>query len=153
MLLRKLSWLVMTLWVGSLWMTGLTASILFDGIIDRSLAGEVAGQLFATVSYMGIAIATFLLLAHWFMHGARSIKQPYVWIISLMLVLILIGYFGVQSHLAQLKAEVFPVAVMLSANARQFAVWHGISGAIYLTECLLGVALILNSRQIELATV
>jgi hypothetical protein len=37
--------------------------------------------------------------------------------------------------------------VMQSTHASQFATWHGVSGAVYLIECLLGVALVINSRQ------
>ncbi|GEM_PF-3470429 len=53
-MLHKLSIVIVTFWVGSLWVTGLTASILFDVIQDGELAGEVAGHLFAVVSYIGL---------------------------------------------------------------------------------------------------
>jgi hypothetical protein len=146
-MLRKLTWLVITLWVGGLWITGLTASVLFDTINDRQLAGSVAGQLFEMVSYIGIASGLFLLGQCLVEHGLKSLKQPYVRIISVMLLLILIGYFGIQAHLAQLKADAYPVDVMQSSYASQFAAWHGVSGVIYLIECLLGVALVIKSRQ------
>lgn len=144
-MLRKLTGLVITFWVGGLWITGLSASILFDTISDRQLAGSVAGQLFEMVSYIGIASGLLLLAQRFAEFGMPSLKQRYVWIILAMLVLILVGYFGIQSHLAQLKADAFPVEVMQSDYAKQFAIWHGVSGVIYLMECLLGAALVLIS--------
>ena len=42
--------LLLTLWVGALWMTAITASVLFHTISDRQLAGLVAGKLFTIVS-------------------------------------------------------------------------------------------------------
>lgn len=142
---RKLTALVITFWVGGLWITGLSASILFDTINDRQLAGTVAGQLFEMVSYIGIASSLLLLVQRFIEFGMSSVKQRYVWIIGTMLLLILVGYFGIQSHLAQLKADAYPVEVMQSDYAKQFAIWHGVSGVIYLVECLLGVALVLIS--------
>lgn len=147
---RHLTWMVITLWIGGLWITGLTASLLFGTIGDRQLAGNVAGQLFAMMSYIGIGSSLLLLTQRFLAYGMQSVKQPYVWIVSAMLLLILIGYFGIQSHLAQLKADAYPVEIMQSDYARQFAIWHGVSGAVYLVECLLGVALVLNRSREKL---
>ncbi len=147
MIIRQLTWIIITLWVGGLWVTGLSASLLFDTISDKQLAGSVAGQLFEMMSYIGIVSSLLLLAQRFFAFGMQSIKQPYVWLISLMLLLVLVGYFGIQSHLAQLKDDAYPVAVMQSDYARQFAAWHGVSGVIYLIECLLGAALVIVSNR------
>ena len=145
-MLRKLSLIVITLWVGALWMTGLSASILFETISDRQLAGEVAGRLFTTVSYIAFASGTFLLIQQWVENKTSVFKQSYFWIVSAMLLLAVIGHFGVQAHLIQLKENAYPISVMQSEYARQFASWHGVSGAFYLIECLLGIALVLKSN-------
>ena len=97
------------------------------------------------VSNIGIASGLLLLAQRFVEFGMPSLKQRYVWIVGTMLLLILVGYFGIQSHLAQLKADAFPVEVMQSDYAKQFTIWHGISGVIYLMECLLGAALVLIS--------
>ena len=144
-MLRKLALLVITLWVGSLWMTGLSASILFDTIKDRQQAGLVAGHLFTAVSYLGLVCGVFLLIQRWVENGKASLKQSFFWIVIVMLMLILIGHYGIQAHLVQLKESAYPVDVMSSEYASQFGAWHGVSGAIYLIECLLGVALVLKS--------
>jgi hypothetical protein len=127
-------------------MTGLTASILFGVIQDRELAGEVAGHLFAVVSYIGLGCGLYLLLQRWLAAKNVIFKQVCFWIVVAMVCLIVIGCFGIQAHLAQLKVDAYPVAVMKSEYASQFAAWHGISGAVYLVECLLGLALVLNVR-------
>ena len=137
-MLRKLSIVVVVFWVGSLWATGLTASILFDVIQDRALAGKVAGHLFATVSYIGLGSGLYLLFQRWLELKRASFKQSSFWIVLAMV------YLGIQAHLAQLKTNAYPVAVMQSEYASQFAVWHGVSGVVYLLECLLGLALVLD---------
>ncbi len=146
-MLRKLTLLIITFWVGGLWMTSLTASILFELVTDRTLAGNIAGQLFTTISYIGLVSGAILLLAR-FMQARETItKQGYFWIIVAMLVLILVGQFGIQPLLAEMKADALPTAVMNSQYASQFAAWHGVAGAVYLLECLLGIALVLKAER------
>lgn len=147
MLLRKLATIVITFWVGSLWMAGISASILFDTIKDRQLAGIVVGHLFTTVSYIGMVSAIYLLTQHFFEQKKKSFIQSYTWIVCLMLLLIVIGQYGIQPLLAQLKADALPIDVMSSQYARQFATWHGVAGFVYLMECLLGIALVLKSQH------
>jgi len=147
MMLRRLTPIVTTFWVGSLWMTGISASILFDTIEDRQLAGNVAGHLFTTVSYIGLASGLYLLAQRFIEHKMASLKQRYCWIVFSMLILIVVGQYGIQPLLAQLKADALPVDVMSSINASQFAAWHGVAGFVYLIECLLGIALVLSSQR------
>lgn len=146
-MLRKISLIVITLWVGGLWMTGLAASILFDTIPDRSLAGNVAGQLFTTISYIGLVCGFLLLIEHFIHYQSVIIKQSYSWILIAMLLLIAIGQFGIQPLLTQIKADALPVNVMNSEYARSFAAWHGVAGVVYLVECLFGVALVLKAKH------
>lgn len=144
---RKLASIVIAFWVGGLWMTGLSASILFDVIQDRQLAGNVAGQLFATISYIGLAGGAYLLIQHFIDNKEVRFKQRYVLVVTLMLLLTLIGLFGIQPLLAKIKVDALPLDVMSSEYASQFAVWHGVAGVVYLIECLLGLALVLTSRR------
>lgn len=146
-MLRKLTLIVITLWVGGLWMTGLAASILFDNIPDRSLAGSVAGQLFTTISYIGLVSGFVLLAERGIKYQSASIRQSYIWIVISMMVLIAVGQFGIQPLLAKIKANALPMDVMGSEYAGSFAAWHGVAGVVYLIECLLGVALVLEIRR------
>ncbi|MGB5473694.1 MAG: DUF4149 domain-containing protein, partial [Gammaproteobacteria bacterium] len=47
---------LLTLWVGSLWVTGfMVAPVLFARLDDRALAGTLAGELFGLVAWLGLA--------------------------------------------------------------------------------------------------
>jgi hypothetical protein len=137
---------LLTLWVGALWMTGITASMLFQNIVDRQMAGLVAGKLFAIVSYIGIVSGLWLLVQRLAADGFSAFKQSLFWIVLIMWVLVLVGEFGIQPLLAQLKASALPKDVMQSVFASRFKTWHGIASVAYLAECVLGLWLVIKSR-------
>lgn len=137
--------LLLTAWVGALWMTAITASVLFQTIADRQLAGLVAGKLFTIVSYIGLVSGVWLLVRRLANDGFSAFKQGLFWVVFLMWVLVLIGEFGIQPLLAQLKASALPNDVMQSVFASRFKTWHGIASIAYLMECLLGVWLVVKS--------
>lgn len=137
--------LLLTLWVGALWMTGITASVLFQTIPDRQLAGLVAGKLFTIVSYIGLVSGLWLLLQRLASDGFSAFKQGLFWVVLIMWILVLVGEFGIQPLLAQLKASALPNDVMQSVFASRFKTWHGIASIAYLVECLLGVWLVVKS--------
>lgn len=133
-----------TLWVGGLWTVGLiVAPLLFRGVTDRSLAGALAGQFFAAIAFVGIGCGLYLLIYRLVLSGAQAPKQPGFWILLLMLALTVAGQFGVQPILAGLKQQALPGEVMASIFRDRFAAWHGVSGVLYLIECVLGLALVL----------
>jgi len=136
---------LLTLWVGALWMTAMTASVLFQTIADRQLAGVVAGKLFTIVSYIGVGSGLWLLLQRLTADGFSAFKQSLFWIVLLMWVLVLIGEFGIQPLLAQLKASALPNDVMQSVFASRFRTWHGVASIAYVVECLLGLWLVIKS--------
>jgi hypothetical protein len=78
-MLLRLNLIVVTLWVGALWMTGLTAYILFDSLHDKQLAGNLAGKLFTIVSYIGAVSAFYLLIQRLMDYGTSSFKQSFFW--------------------------------------------------------------------------
>lgn len=137
--------LLLTLWVGALWMTAITASVLFQTIPDRQLAGLVAAKLFTIVSYIGLASGLWLLLQRLASDGFSAFKQGLFWVVLIMWILVLVGEFGIQPLLAQLKASALPNDVMQSVFASRFKTWHGIASIAYLVECLLGVWLVVKS--------
>ncbi|MFD0912147.1 DUF4149 domain-containing protein [Methylophilus luteus] len=144
-LIAWISPVVLTLWVGALWMTGITASVLFQNIADRQLAGLVAGKLFTIVSYIGIGSGLWLLIQRLAADGFSAFRQSLFWIILLMWILVLVGEFGIQPLLAQLKASALPNDVMQSVFASRFKTWHGIASVAYLVECVLGLWLVIKS--------
>ncbi|GAB4062538.1 DUF4149 domain-containing protein [Uliginosibacterium sediminicola] len=132
-----------TLWVGALWAVGfLTAPVLFHELADKTLAGNLAGKLFAIIAWLGIGSAAYALLYVLARQGARSLKTAVFWLIFLMLLLTLAGHFGVTPVIAQLKAEALPREVMESVLKDRFVAWHGVSSVLYLIQSVLGIALV-----------
>ncbi len=135
--------IALTLWVGGLWAVGLlVAPTLFYTMADRVLAGSIAGKLFTLVSYVGIGCAVYLLMFRLGRFGMGGFRHGRFWIVLLMLVLVLIGEFGVQPVLAAIRNQALPAEVMESVFRDRFATWHGIASVLYLIECLLGVLLV-----------
>ncbi len=136
--------LCITAWVGGMLAVGyLVAPILFAQLADRTLAGQLAGSMFAAIAWVGIACASYLLVYVLALKGWRAMKSGVFWIVLVMLALTLAGHFGVQPILAQLKADALPRQVMESAMRDRFATWHGVSSALYLVQSLFGIALVL----------
>ena len=146
-MLSRLNLIVITLWVGALWTTGLSAYVLFDSLQDKQLAGSLAGKLFTVVSYIGMASGFYLLIQRLLDYGTGALKQGFFWAVFVMLLLVLAGHFGVQPILAQLKADAMPSDVMHSIFAERFGKWHGVASVAYLVECLLGFVLVLKAHQ------
>jgi hypothetical protein len=143
---QKISLVVIALWVGALWMTGLSAYVLFDTLQDKQLAGKLAGKLFELVSYIGMASAFYLLIQRLLEYGTGALRQSFFWAVFFMLLLVLAGHFGIQPLLAQLKTDALPNDVMHSVFANRFSAWHGVASVAYLVECGLGLVLVLKAR-------
>lgn len=144
MMLRNLALAISALWVGGLWITGISANSIFQVVVDRSLAGDIAGHLFTTISYIGIASALYL-LAYCLIKKGRTVYKHWLWwLIVVMLLLIVVGQFAIQPWLAHLREMALPSDVMQSQYASQFAAWHAVAGALYLLECLLGLLLVMK---------
>ncbi len=141
--------LALTLWVGALWVVGyLVAPTLFAMIDERSLAGNVAGRLFASVGWVGVSCAAYMLLFLAFRQGWAAFRGGVFWLVVLMLGLSLAMLFGIQPLMAQLKAEAWPREVMDSVLRDRFATWHGVSSVLYLVQSVLGLLLLAAARRV-----
>ncbi len=140
--------LLLTLWVGGLWTIGfIVAPSLFAALKDRVLAGELAGNLFGLIAWIGIASAAYLVGYLLACRRRAAFKSGFLWVILLMLALTLAGHFGIQPILAQLKAEAWPRGVMDSAVKSRFATWHGVASGLYVLQSLLGAVAVLLQRK------
>ena len=144
--LEKLAIITATFWIGGLWVVGIVAYELFKLIPEAQLAGNIAGQLFRMMAYVGMAASIYLLIQRVYQYGTNALKQGFFWIILLMLLLILISHLGINPLLEKFKLEAMPKDVMESVFADRFATWHGISSVAYLLECFLGIFAILKIR-------
>ncbi len=145
----KLAWLVITLWVGALWVVGyVVAPSLFSQLAsDKQLAGNLAGRLFELVAYIGFASAFFLIVQRLLRSGWSAFRQGFFWAVVVMLLIAVGGQYYIQPMMADLKAQALPLDVMQSDFAGQFSVVHGVASVGYLVQSLLGVVLIFKSRQ------
>lgn len=144
--LENLAIITATFWIGGLWVVGIVAYELFKLIPEAQLAGNIAGQLFRMMAYVGMAASIYLLIQRVYQYGTNALKQAFFWIIMFMLLLILISHLGINPLLEKFKLEALPKDVMESVFADRFATWHGISSVAYLLECFLGIFAILKIR-------
>ncbi len=132
-----------TAWVGGLWAIGyIAAPVLFWKLADKQMAGNLAGELFIIMAWVGMACGLYLLIHRLAYQGGAALKQAFFWTTLVMLLLTLGSYFGIQPIMVQLKAEAWPRAVMHSVFRDRFVRWHGISSIVYLIESLLGLVLL-----------
>jgi hypothetical protein len=139
-----LHWLAVTVWVGALWSIGLlVAPTLFQFVPDRVLAGSIAARLFTYTALLGIGCGVYLLLFRLARFGNHAVRHAFFWVTLSMLMLTVIGQFGIQPILETLRQQAFPRQVAETILRDRFAAWHGVASVLYVVECVLGVALVL----------
>ena len=145
---HHLATLLTTAWVGGIWAVGyLAVPVLFYAQPDRQLAGLLAGQMFSLVAYLGMVCAVYLLIYRYAISGRIALRQSLFWIVAAMLLFTLVIQCGIQPIMTDLKAQAMPLDVMHSAFAARFGMLHGISSIIYLIQSLLGIFLVIRTRQ------
>lgn len=137
---------LLTLWVGGLWVSGLVFAPVLFGNFERLLAGDIAGRLFTAMSRVGLVCGVVLLaLAAW-RAGKHAWRDWRTAMLALMLVLLLIGEYGIAARMRELK-----LLAILEADAAahwaEFGRLHGLSSALYLAECLLGLLLVVKGLR------
>jgi MFS family permease len=132
--------LLLTLWVGSMWTIGyIVAPVLFKVLVDRQLAGMIAGKMFEAVSFIGIFCGVVLLISGLYWFGKKVFKQWRIWILLLMLVIIGISAGMIQPMMQELKLD----GLENQAVSARFGMMHGVSSVLYLINSLLGLILVL----------
>ena len=132
-LIPALERILLTLWVGSLWVTGfVVAPVLFAELADRTLAGSTAGTLFTLTSYIGLVCGGVLLLLNVALHKRMNWRAL---TITAMLLLIVIGQFVITPMVAELRLQ------GLTESAR-FGRLHGVASMLFLLTSVLGLLLV-----------
>lgn len=130
--------LLLTLWVGSLWAIGyIAAPVLFSILDDKSIAGNLAGQMFHIVSYIGLVCGSLLAISIF----QRSRVTWQIWIVLLMLVLVAGSEFILQPMMEALKVQGLLEG---SPTKKQFGILHGVASSIYLAVSLCGFLLVVG---------
>ncbi len=131
---------VLTLWVGGLWIAGyVVAPSLFASMDDRQLAGRMAGQIFQLVSYIGLAVGATLLLSIIIQKGGGWLRDNRVRIVLLMLLLVVLSIGVLVPMMQELKLIGLAPG---SEQATQFARLHGAASILHLINSLLGLWLV-----------
>ena len=121
-----------------MWTVGyLVAPVLFSQLDDRAMAGNLAGEMFTLVSYIGLVSGLILLAGQWLRHGRPSRQH---WLSGIMLIMLLVISLGEFILLPQMV--VLNDAGLVGENMTQFSRLHGIASILFLINSLLGLVLV-----------
>ena len=130
--------ILLTLWVGSLWVAGfVVAPLLFAELDDRALAGSIAGSLFTLTSYIGLLCGSLLLVLNAVM--SRRINWRAV-VIVCMLLLVAIGQFVMTPMVAELRVQGL-------TDTPRFGQLHGLASVLFLITSVLGLMIVAAVRR------
>ncbi len=125
--------ILLTLWIGSLWVTGfMVAPLLFALLDDRSLAGTLAGELFSITAYIGLVCGGLLLALNGVNYRALNWRGL---LLAGMLLLVVVGQFVLTPMIAGLREQ------GLSGSPR-FGQLHGLASVLYIITSLCGLLLV-----------
>ena len=146
-LIPRLRVLLVTFWAGSLWTIGyVIAPLLFATLTDRAQAGTLAGLFFKAGAWISLICGASLLAIIWTqrVHSTRILQ---IKLVSGMLLCTVLGYFGLQPYMAELRAIAAQSGgIMDDAMRSRFGMLHGAASVIYLIQSVLAVALVLKSK-------
>jgi hypothetical protein len=145
--LSSLERILLTLWVGGIWAVGyLVTPVLFSSLDDRMLAGSIAGRLFGVMSLTGLLCGGLLLLAHLYRDRRSGLRDAYLWVLSVMLVVTAVGEFGIAPLMQQIKYQANGILMPGSDLHHQFGVLHAVSSTLFLVNSLLGLWLVIRRK-------
>ena len=141
-ILRAAEHVLLTLWVGGLWMTGLVVAPVLFRSYERMLAGDIAGRLFAAVSLLGLLCGALLLALAAARARQRLWRDWRAWMLLVMLAITVIGEFGLAARMRELK-ELMILPPVAPAVLSEFGRLHGIASLLFLVNSALGLALVI----------
>jgi len=142
---HRLFGLLAMLWVGSQLTIGYAVAPVLFASLERVVAGGIAAQLFRIEAFVGVVCGVLLLglssvLARRGALGYRRLR----WILALMLLCVLIGYFALQPYMNALRVAAMSAGMDVASSpyASRFGLLHGVSSLFYLVQSLLGAWLV-----------
>lgn len=128
--------ILLIVWVGGMWTVGfVVAPTLFAMLDSRATAGDVAGRLFSTMSFVGLVCGALLLLLVWNIYGRRIMRQWRAWVVAAMLALTAIGQFVITPSMRAARAA----GLSDPAVSDRFQFLHGVSTTLFVTTSVLGL--------------
>lgn len=135
-----------TLWVGGMIAVAVAVMVLFSNIADRALAGDIAGQLFNIINYVGVACAV-LLLSLWFLrNGGATLKRWQSWAVFIMLLVVVASQWVIRPEIDAVRVKRDAAANGPSAEPlrNQFRKLHGLSFTLYFLNMTIGLAVVFS---------
>ena len=130
--------ILLTLWVGALWVAGfIVAPLLFAELDDRALAGSIAGSLFTMTSYLGLLSGGLLLLINGLSFRTGNWRA---FVIAGMLLLVVIGQFVVTPMVVELRAQGL-------TDTPRFGQLHGVASVLFIITSVLGLLLVAAGQK------
>jgi hypothetical protein len=130
--------ILLTLWVGSLWVAGfVVAPLLFAQLDDRALAGSVAGSLFTLTSYIGLVCGSLLLVFNGVNFKCSNWRAV---VIVSMLLLVVVGQFVITPMVADLRVQGL-------TDTPRFGQLHGLASVLFIITSVLGLVLVAAGQQ------
>lgn len=130
--------ILLTIWVGGMWAIGYIVTPVLFQMLDKPVAGNVAGQLFTIVSYIGLFSATALII-NVLMQYAFNRRHWQLWTLVIMLLITIVGQFVFTPMMEELKA-----AGLTGENVSKFGRLHGLASTLFLINSLAGLALVIT---------
>lgn len=132
-----------------MWISGYVVAPILFTLLDRKLAGEVAGQIFQVSSYIAITCLLILLIIKTLSSG-KEVKQDWqCWVLLTALAITLFGEFYLAEAMREIK-NLYPQLAKGMPGYSQFANLHRISGVLFLLNSLLGLVLVVKYKFVPL---
>jgi len=141
-ILQVVERVLLTLWVGGLWMTGLVVAPVLFRNYERMVAGDIAGHLFAAMSWLGMLCGALLLTFSVVRTRQRVWRDWRAGVLVVMLALTVIGEFGLAARMRELK-ELMTLPPVAPAVLSEFGRLHGIASLLFLVNSALGLVLVI----------
>jgi hypothetical protein len=142
---HRLFGLLAMLWVGSQLTIGYAVAPVLFASLERVVAGELAAQLFRLEGLIGVVCGVLLLgLASVLVRRGALGYRRLRWILAVMLLCVLIGYFALQPFMNALRVQAMSAGMDVASSpyASRFGLLHGVSSLFYLVQSLLGAWLV-----------
>ena len=136
--------ILLTIWVGGMWAIGYIVTPVLFQMLDKPVAGNVAGQLFTIVSYIGLFASVALILNIVINQGFNT-KHWQLLTLIVMFIIVVIGQFVLHPMMVELK-----VAGLTELNRPEFGRLHGMASVLFLINSLAGLALVISGLERKL---
>jgi Domain of unknown function (DUF4149) len=128
---------VLTLWAGSLWTVCAIAAPAAFAVLDRPVAGRLAGTLFLIETWLGAACA-LLLFAAAFVHKPLATRLRPPWLIAATAAAPLLSELVLSPMMATTRA---------ANDMSRFGMLHGLAAVLFVAAALGALVLVLRFNR------